>query len=457
MAVSAQHGDGMADLYAALSSAMADILRCEAEARASAAPPSPSPSPSPSPHGLPPPPPHEREGREATAKGKGSGASAEATERLQLAIVGKPNVGKSTLVNALLGDERVLTGPQPGVTRDAITVNWITYRNAQSPRSSHGPKDAHAGGKHSAHRHSKGSEDCDDGAAAGKERTVTATVTSPSASAEDCASPGGESPAVAAAVEAPVLQFQLIDTAGLKGVTAAQMGKYARVDEMAMRASVRAIGYANVVALCIDASDGIDLFADVIIRSNKILDAARLAQEYERASPAPAPAAQPRPRAGTRAGTRSGRAHSNGAGVSAAVPTPDEVQQARLAVQRVMSHDDIAIARYVVRQGRALVVVANKWDRLAPERRETALFGLQLVFETVLGAVRGVPVIPVSALEKKNLSRIVPTVVKQYNKYARTCTVLSATLSSRLISVPSSLFSLFSHASCLLRAGGIPV
>jgi len=43
---------------------------------------------------------------------------------LQLAIVGRPNVGKSTLVNGLIGDERVITGPQPGITRDAISIEW---------------------------------------------------------------------------------------------------------------------------------------------------------------------------------------------------------------------------------------------------------------------------------------------------------------------------------------------
>lgn len=43
---------------------------------------------------------------------------------IQLAIVGRPNVGKSTLVNALLNDERMLTGPEAGVTRDAITTEW---------------------------------------------------------------------------------------------------------------------------------------------------------------------------------------------------------------------------------------------------------------------------------------------------------------------------------------------
>ncbi len=43
---------------------------------------------------------------------------------IQLAFVGRPNVGKSTLVNALLNDERMLTGPEAGMTRDAITTQW---------------------------------------------------------------------------------------------------------------------------------------------------------------------------------------------------------------------------------------------------------------------------------------------------------------------------------------------
>ena len=43
---------------------------------------------------------------------------------LHLAIVGRPNTGKSTLVNRLLGEDRLLTGPAPGVTRDAIPIDW---------------------------------------------------------------------------------------------------------------------------------------------------------------------------------------------------------------------------------------------------------------------------------------------------------------------------------------------
>ena len=53
-------------------------------------------------------------------------AKAEEKERpLHLAIVGRPNVGKSTLVNQLLKKNRLLTGPEAGVTRDAITVPWV--------------------------------------------------------------------------------------------------------------------------------------------------------------------------------------------------------------------------------------------------------------------------------------------------------------------------------------------
>jgi GTP-binding protein len=43
---------------------------------------------------------------------------------IKLAVIGRPNVGKSTLVNRLLGEERVLTGPEPGITRDAIEMPW---------------------------------------------------------------------------------------------------------------------------------------------------------------------------------------------------------------------------------------------------------------------------------------------------------------------------------------------
>ena len=89
VAISAEHGEGMADLHVAL----APYLDA-----ASAA--------------------------DELSGDIGDGADDDDTGPLQLAIVGRPNVGKSTLLNRLIGDERVITGPEPGVTRDAIAVSW---------------------------------------------------------------------------------------------------------------------------------------------------------------------------------------------------------------------------------------------------------------------------------------------------------------------------------------------
>ena len=79
IAVSAEHGEGIADLM----SEIADRLPAE----------------------------------DAEEPDEGGGA-----RPLKLAIVGRPNVGKSTLLNRLVGEERMLTGPEPGLTRDAIAV-----------------------------------------------------------------------------------------------------------------------------------------------------------------------------------------------------------------------------------------------------------------------------------------------------------------------------------------------
>ncbi len=91
--ISAEHGEGMGDLYDAL----APYLRAAEETSG-----------------------------EAVTDGEDGGLDPDdgAEGTIQLAIVGRPNVGKSTLVNRLLGEERVLTGPEPGVTRDAIAVEW---------------------------------------------------------------------------------------------------------------------------------------------------------------------------------------------------------------------------------------------------------------------------------------------------------------------------------------------
>jgi GTP-binding protein len=102
--VSAEHGEGLDDLYEALrpyAEKHGGFAQAEAEAAA----------------------PHEDDEID-DGDLRAAEEQAEAARPLSLAIVGRPNVGKSTLVNALLGVERMLTGPEAGLTRDAITVEW---------------------------------------------------------------------------------------------------------------------------------------------------------------------------------------------------------------------------------------------------------------------------------------------------------------------------------------------
>src|SRR5262249_54458597 len=91
IAISAEHGQGIGDLIGAILAAL----------------------------GLKP-----HEGRGAMAAGAADRAG-EATLPIRIAIVGRPNCGKSTLVNALLGEERMITGPEPGLTRDAVATDCI--------------------------------------------------------------------------------------------------------------------------------------------------------------------------------------------------------------------------------------------------------------------------------------------------------------------------------------------
>jgi GTP-binding protein len=106
IAVSAEHGEGLSELYDRLLEA-APIVEPEAYV------------------------PEEEDGRdqvEESPDGSEVWTDTEAPKTIRLTIVGRPNVGKSTLLNHLLGEARVLTGPEAGITRDSIEVEW-KYRD----------------------------------------------------------------------------------------------------------------------------------------------------------------------------------------------------------------------------------------------------------------------------------------------------------------------------------------
>ncbi|MHA7877199.1 ribosome biogenesis GTPase Der [Roseivivax sp.] len=101
LALSSEHGEGMPDLYSALLPISDRFAEVEAEAEA-AMPELSLPVSEEADEAMPVP-----------------------TEEkpLQVAVVGRPNAGKSTLINALLGEDRLLTGPEAGITRDAISLS----------------------------------------------------------------------------------------------------------------------------------------------------------------------------------------------------------------------------------------------------------------------------------------------------------------------------------------------
>eukprot|EP00461_Guttulinopsis_vulgaris_P001283 UN01283 len=113
------------------------------------------------------------------------GTTKEKEHQVKFVLVGKPNAGKSTLMNAMLGEKRVLTGPQAGVTRDSIEIQYDDDKKY------------------------------------------------------------------------PNHSFHLVDTAGLKGVTAHKHSRYDLVDSNAMQNTVKQMQNAHVVGLVIDIAEGL--------------------------------------------------------------------------------------------------------------------------------------------------------------------------------------------------------
>jgi GTP-binding protein len=201
-------------------------------------------------------------GLEPAAK-RGSDGDADAehdgsARPIRVAIVGRPNSGKSTLVNTLLGEERMITGPEPGLTRDAVATDFLW---------------------------------------AGR----------------------------------PV---RLFDTAGLR--------RKARITETAEKLSasdsVRAIRFAEVVVVLVDARNALE-------------------------------------------------------------------------------HQDLTIADLVEEEGRAMVVAVNKWDLVADKQR--TLKDLRETLAERLAQVPGVPLITLSALSGRGLDRLEAAVFQAYERWNR--------------------------------------
>ena len=213
VAISAEHGEGLVDLYDAL--AKFDKESDEAEVQEEAPP-------------------------------------------LQLAIVGRPNAGKSTLINRILKEERLLTGPEAGITRDSIAVDYV-YEGTP---------------------------------------------------------------------------LKLVDTAGMRK----KAGITEKVEKLAVADTLRAIQYAHVVVLVIDA-------------------------------------------------------------------------------QAPLEKQDNTIAALIEQEGRAMVLAVNKWDTV--DDKPAYLKAIEQRLAIVLPQVKGIPVIPISGKTGENLHQLMKQCFKAYAQWNR--------------------------------------
>jgi len=224
--LSAEHGGGVGDLF--------DIIS-EAAEFAAAAEPAPDNAPV--------------VDVDVDPEGEETRPNWDPTKPLNIAIVGRPNVGKSTLINRLVGEERVLTGPEAGITRDSIMVPWQW-----------------------------------------KDRRIN-----------------------------------LVDTAGIRRRAKVQK----KLEKLAVTDSLRAIQYAEIVVLMLDAT-----------------------QPFEK--------------------------------------------------------QDLHLADLVEREGRGLVIAVNKWDLVRD--KNAALADLREMCERLLPQVRGVPLVTISGIRGSNIPRLMQAV-----------------------------------------------
>ncbi len=185
-------------------------------------------------------------------------ATVREAQPIRIAIVGRPNAGKSTLVNALIGEERMITGPEPGLTRDAIATDFVWQGRS----------------------------------------------------------------------------VRLFDTAGLRR----KARIFETAEKLAASDAVRAIRFAEVVVLLVDA-------------------------------------------------------------------------------ERPFEHQDLTIGDLVEEEGRALVVAVNKWD-LVPDKQKK-LKELRETLEERLAQLPGVPLVAISAVAGRGLDKLMGAVLESYEIWNR--------------------------------------
>lgn len=184
----------------------------------------------------------------------------EGEKHIQIAIVGRPNAGKSTLINKLLGKERLITGEEAGITRDSITIDW----------------------------------------------------------------------------EFDGKPIYLIDTAGIRK----KSNITKKLEKLSLENSFRAIRYAHLIIVLIDANT---------------------------------------------------------------------------TIEQGIDKQDLAIASMAIREGRGIVFGINKWDEI--KEKDAVISEVRYQLEKILPNIKGIPIIPISGLKGQNVDRLMKDALKSYESW----------------------------------------
>eukprot|EP01083_Nonionella_stella_P173487 598590_1 len=269
---------------------------------------------------------------------------------LKLCIVGRPNVGKSSLVNAILGEHRCMVGDTPGITRDSIAIPM---------------------------HHT----------------------------------PSG-------------MDFKLIDTAGLLGLNKTSyelQNEGSRLNILVLRECLRSIRFSNIIGIVIDINERVLSTIDYMNLPKKLVYVNNELRRLKLKKKAMKTDAEIEDLADNDASYDELIASNELLSMDDEASAMDKlhndaVHAARQMLNSIINDFDRQLIEYCISQGRGVVLIINKWDKITSKHR-TVLQLLKYSLPLVFRETGGIPICVTSAKYKKGINSFLNEAISIYNKW----------------------------------------